>query len=269
MSDRLPVDEEQRLSELRLRGSLPQLRLRVRSLRDAGWSFQSIATPLKTYRSTVRAWSLHEDYDRTIPTLTDVPMPSHALIPRLLIDPARYQPDTRLPLLGVMGIAPKLSHHNAVLLRTLSQDARRVRGHTATNARSRTSARKFDTLLRQERSRGVSIQELAVASNLTTRAVRTRIQMPLDAPIVLTNLDPIAGPFLLIWEARSLTQRWRTFVLQGSRKPIVFSPGLVSFPATLPKSYHVLSPAEAERQLGWPESDNVYFPEPDLDEEAP
>lgn len=256
----LPADEAERLNQLRASSDLPHLRLRVRRLREHGWSLASIARSLDTYRSTVRNWSLHPNYAQT--RSVDVPVPPHALIPRLLIDPSRFDPQVELPLLGVTGIAPRLSRHDAVLLRTLSQDARRVRGHTATNARSRTSARKFDVLLHEQRSRGVTIQELAVASNLTTRAVRGRITTPLSRRLAIVDSDPTSELFLLVWEAPSLNKRWRTFVLQGSRKPMVFSPGLVQFPAVLPSFYHVLTPNEAESQLGWPVAEMVYFPQP-------
>lgn len=251
----LPSEEVLRLDALRTPSTLPELRARIRALREhGGWTLDEIAHPMHTHRSTVRAWEIHPDHEAPP---ADVPIRPGRMqsIPTLSPGLGR-RPGARMMAVGTL--PAMLTTDERVTLERLSSSARRVRGHTAAHASSRQAAAELDELLISHRARGVMVSDLAAAVKLTDRAVRARIS---ESPDTRTQLRGIANPsvpVLIVWEAPS--RKYSTFVTRRNRMPVAFNPGDFIEPAETDVPYYLLTPAEADRQLGWPIYNTFLFP---------
>jgi hypothetical protein len=265
----LPPEEASLLRGLWATRSLPVLRSRVRELARSGWSQAAIARALDTYRSTVRTW-LYYPTVTPLSFLSSDPDPSPNLPPVPVLTGTAPHPPPECPYLvpAVMSVKvgvlhPRLSPEQGRELRFLSLSARKVRGHTPQDARSRAAARRLDELLLTYRTQGVALRELARATTLTERAVRARrpYLIPVDElPEPFMLLDSPLYPrshYVVLWPTPTHVRdrAWRTFVLASDPKtPVAPQLELLRFPhpATSVLDFHALSPEAAEYQLGWP-----------------
>lgn len=153
----LPDPERELLASLR--GDLPALRARVRALRAARWTLESIGRSLGAPRSTVRSWQLHPSPG---PDLTDpVPLPPSS----------RPLPSTA----PTRALAPDVPAPDAALIARLSPLARRVRGGTPPSSPAREAAAQLNALVRHHHARGVPTQRLATLAGVSYRAMRVRL----------------------------------------------------------------------------------------------
>lgn len=259
----LPETESTLLRQLWQDRKLPELRSRVRELYNEGWTLQSIADALQTYRSTVRAWVAHSHVRPGASTTVPEPPNTRNEVPTADIRRHVFAGPS-LPTVDTAALAPRLSAAEIDRIASLSRLARRVRARTPDPSEAREAADELNDLLATQRQRGVPVVELADAAGLTSRAIRTRLPERLaPCPPLIDRVEDPDSPVLVLWPAPSNSRRWRTYIDARQLKPLAFYPSMLRIPPagrSLP--YHLLSPRQGELQLGWPERDTVVFPRP-------
>lgn len=148
----LPAAEGERLLELRDTNRTEFLR-RVTALWHAGWPMRAIGEPLRSGRSTVRAWIVaaeHLDYDDV-----KVERPVKQYVVRLRPDVPREE-------------LPKLLE--------LAELARAVNRWLPADSEARRASAELDQRLSVYVQRGVTVQTLADRLGVTRRAIAARLE---------------------------------------------------------------------------------------------
>lgn len=152
-----PTEEADRLRALREKGDLPQLRARIKALRDAGWTLRSIGHAIESPHTTVKMWQLAADPEVAVGP-PPVPVP-----------PVQHRET-------VVRLRPDIPADEVEELRRLAASAGTVRGWTAPDAQSRKDAAELERRLEIYVARRVPIKRIAGHLNLTFRAVAARLE---------------------------------------------------------------------------------------------
>lgn len=129
----------------------------VVALRKNRWPLRAIAEALGVSRSIVNIWETKLDPATPLPETEELPEVINEQVKPIYM---RYT----------------LSIDDAVDLAVLTEQASSVRRFTAPNADSRKAAIKLEDLLLEHRTKGASLQTLAVACKVSRRAVAQRIE---------------------------------------------------------------------------------------------
>lgn len=151
-----PSEEADRLRALREKGDLPQLRSRIKALRDAGWTLRSIGNAIESPHTTVKMWQVTADPDVKV----DPEVPT----------PPRRRRET------VVRLRPDIPSGEVEELRRLAASARTVRGWTPSDAQSRKDAAELERRLEIYVARHVPVKRIANHLELTYRAVAARLE---------------------------------------------------------------------------------------------
>ena len=173
----LPEDEVSRLNEL----PLPLLRLRVRELFNAGWSYGALSDALvpRRSRSTLQSWCASSAATSTKIVAAEslhlrerthsAPLPphTHAHAPGRPVRALPFDPEKS---------TPRLSEATRNAIREMAPSARRHRAGTRTDSVTAIANAELTRIFKEEYLNGVSIRELASAADVTYKAVEKRVK---------------------------------------------------------------------------------------------
>lgn len=156
----LPLETADELVVAYGTGNRHLLQTYIVSLREAGWTFESMAKPLGVSRERIRQL-YNEVYPSAFPSALAEARANGFVVPERPMKPVK-------PKYTPRQVAPEA----LARLLELQPYAERVR---ANSVRFRAEAEEFSALLNEQRKAGVTVYQLAKALGVTNAAVRSRL----------------------------------------------------------------------------------------------